>query len=196
MCSTCSGNWNKLGGSPTLGILDLVEPPWISLVGTFVDLGQPEAQVSGTVQRQPAGFAYSIQKDCGKRLKGSTAETPLLVTTYKMLQDWRFASFLYSTAQPKDVYADYLFTNDVAWLKGAIVLNVGWCRSPDQTELHGFARMRRQRSACAFSMAGLSTSVPECFLYSLGTSPIWRETLAAYFAHAHSLVGGTSSECC
>ena len=32
MCSTCSGNWNKLGGSPTLGILDLVEPPWISLV--------------------------------------------------------------------------------------------------------------------------------------------------------------------
>jgi hypothetical protein len=118
---------NKLGGSPTLGILDLVEPPWISLVGTFVDLGQPEAQVSGTVQRQPAGFAYSIQKDCGKRFKGSTAETPLLVTTYKMLQDWRFASFLYSTAQPKDVYADYLFTNDVAWLKGAIVLNVGWC---------------------------------------------------------------------
>ena len=51
---------------------------------TFVDLGQPEAQVSGTVQRQPAGFAYSIQKDCGKRFKGSTAETPLLVTTYKM----------------------------------------------------------------------------------------------------------------
>jgi len=42
------------------------------------------AQVSGTVQRQPAGFAYSIQKD---------------------------------------VYADYLFTNDVGYLPDGTPLN-------------------------------------------------------------------------
>ena len=101
---------------------------------TFVD-GQPKAQLSGTVQRQPAGFAYSIQKDW-TRLKGpqriNSKEISIgvlqrslcskLVTRPEICKLVKL--ILHNPA--KDVYADYLFTNDVSGLKGAIVLNVGW----------------------------------------------------------------------